>query len=230
MQPPSEPPSTPRTPPPRAFAQGTGIVLQTVGILLFLTNGCVCSMTGLWDPVASRTDVIEQIDSGRPLGMSIQRMFEDPAKAGYMLTVVTSTVGGLAMGVLGLGLQTDRRRAAAGALVSVAMTGAVMLAAGVLLWVGAAPWGARAWNAVLLAVILTAMVFTWHALREVRAAPPPPDIDIVPPGTKIPYSFYHDDSPEVRLAKELENRKAKLEAEREEIEKMERELREREKK
>lgn len=214
-------------PPPRAFAQGTGVVLQTVGILLFLTNCCAFTLTGLWDKVISRTDVIERIDAGRPLGMSLERMFENPAKAGYMLTVMSSTVGGLAMAVLGLGMQADRRRAAAGALASVAATSAVMLAAGVLLWVGSASWGARGWNAVLVLILLTCVGFTWHALREIHAAPPPLNIDIVPPGKKIPYSFYHDDPPEVRLARELENRKAKLDAERNEIERIERELQDR---
>jgi hypothetical protein len=221
------PPPPPHSPPPRAFAQGTGWLLQTVGILLFAANCCVCSMTGLWDPVASRSDIIHQIDSGRQLGMTVQRLFENPAKAGYMLTVVASTVGGLAMAVLGLGLQADRRRAAAGAMACVGALTAIVLAAGVLLWVGHGPWEARAWNAVLVAVLLVASGFTWQALREVAANPPPANIDIVPAGKKIPYSFYHDDPPEVRLAKELENRRAKLDVERAEIEKMEEELKKR---
>jgi hypothetical protein len=223
----SPPPPPDSPPPPRAFAQGTGWLLQTLGILLFAANCCVCGMTGLWDPVASRSDIIHQIDSGRPLGMTVQRLFEDPAKAGYMLTVVIGTVGGLAMAVLGLGLQADRRRAAAGAMACVGAVAAIVTAAGVLLWVGHAPWEARAWNAVLVAVLFVTGGFTWHAMREVTANPPPANIDIVPPGTRIPYSFYHDDPPEVRLAKELENRRAKLDVERAEIEKMEKELKER---
>jgi hypothetical protein len=224
----SPPPSLPtESPPPRAFAQGTGVVLQTVGILLFLTNCCVCSLTGLWDPVASRAEILNQIETGQPLARTLKSAFETPAKAGYMLTVISSTVGGLAMAVLGLGLQTDRRLAAAGAMASVAAFAALMIAAGVLLWVGHAPWATKGWNALLVVILLVAAGFTWHALREVQATPPPANIDIVPPGKKIPYSFYHDDPPEVRMAKELENRKAKLETERAEIEKIERELKDR---
>ena len=76
--------------------------------------------------------------------------------------------------------------------------------------------------------MLTLTGFSWAALRQVLADPPPADIDVVPPGAKIPYSFYHDDPPEVRLAQELAGRRARLEKERQEIERLEAELRDKE--
>jgi hypothetical protein len=216
---------TPASPPPRAFAQGTGVVLQTVGMLLFLSSCCACAMTGTWDPVNSPGQTIEQVRAGEPLVATIDRLFADPARAGYMIHVMSSTVGGLAMAVFGLGLQAERRRAAWAAMSSVVVTAVLLLIAGVCLWIGGAAIVTKLWNAALVLVVALLAGFAWHALRQVRATPPPADVDVIPKGTKIPYSFYHDDPPEVRLAKELANRRAKLEAERAEIERLERELR-----
>lgn len=223
----NEPPPPPVTPPPRAFAQGTGIVLQTAGMLLFLSSCCVCSLTGLWDPVSTPAQTIEQMRSGEPVITTVDRLFTDPARAGYMLHAVGSTVGGLAMAVFGLGLQAERRRAGWGAFISATATYGVLMTAWVCLWLGDAGIATKIWNLTLVFAVIVLVGFAWFALQQVRATPPPADIDVVPRGAKIPYSFYHDDPPDVRLAKELANRKAKLEAEREEIERLERELKDR---
>lgn len=218
------PPAPATPPPPRAFAQGTGIVLQTIGMLFFLSSCCVCSLSSWWQPMQDRGQALEHYQSGRPIGGSLSDLAERPVEAGYAITVFFGTVGGLGMAVFGLGLQAERRRAGIAAFITTAALAIILLFSGALLWYGGATWLARALHALLTLIVLILNGFTWHAMRQVLADPPPADIDIVPPGTKIPYSFYHDDPPEVRLAKELANRRAKLDADRRELDRMQREL------
>ena len=53
------------------------------------------------------------------------------------------------------------------------------------------------------------------------ANPPPAGLSILPEGYQIPYSHLHQDPPEVRLAKELEDRRRKLEIQQKELEALE---------
>ena len=63
--------------------------------------------------------------------------------------------------------------------------------------------------------------FAIQAFREVRENPPPAGHDALPPGYKIPYSHYHADPPEVRLAAELQQRKERLAVQQKELEALE---------
>lgn len=210
--------------PPRAFAQGTGILLQTVGVLMFLSSCCVFSLTGIWSPVQPDPQVIESIRTNTTPEPGLRGKLREPSSAGYMITALATSAGGLAIAVFGLGLQADRRRAANGAVfASITMT-LLLLVAGALLWTGNAGFVPKLWNLALLAIAGLLVAFTVAALRNVRANPPPANVDIVPPGTKIPYSWYHNDPPDVRLARELEARRERLDTERLELEKLEREL------
>lgn len=221
---PDRSPAKPGDAPPRAFAQGTGILLQTVGVLMFLSSCCVFSLTGIWSPVQADPQTIESIRTNTTPEPGLRGKLREPAAAGYMITALATSAGGLALAVFGLGLQADRRRAATGAVVASIAVTLLLLIAGALLWTGNAGVVPKAWNLALLAIAGLLVAFTVTALRNVRANPPPPNIDIVPPGTKIPYSWYHDDPPDVRLARELEARRGRLDAERLELEKLEREL------
>lgn len=218
----------PDTPPPRAFAQGTGVVLQTVGMVLFLSTCCVCSTSFLWDPVLPPAEAIEQAARRRApeqgAGWRLSRLVADPGRTSLMLVVMSMTIGGLALASLGLGLQADRRHAAAGAVACVLVLIVVLALAAPGLWRHGG-WPARIWHAILFLAMAVLLPMVAAALRQVRRHPPPTDVDVVPPGTKIPYSFYHDDPPEVRLARDIAARKAKLEAEQAELRKMEDELR-----
>ena len=51
--------------------------------------------------------------------------------------------------------------------------------------------------------------------------PPQPGHEVLPPGYKVPYSWYHQDPPEVRLAKELEQRRERLAVQQKELEMLE---------
>lgn len=212
-------------PPPRAFSQGTGVLLQTVGMALFLSSCCLCSLAGTWDTLLSRPEVLERLAANQPLGVPIHALLRQPAHAGVMLMVMFTTVGGLAMAAFGLGLQAQRRRSAWGALGTVLALLAILAVAGVAIWFGRAHWVIRLWHAVLTGAVAVLAGFVWAALQEMRAHPPPIGIDVLGPDAKIPYSVYHDDPPEMRLAKELAQRRARLEAEKEELEKIERDLR-----
>lgn len=197
--------------------------MQTVGVILFLSTCCVCSTSFLWDPIQTPdpANVVEQLTPAHRLGV----MFDQPGKAGLMLTVMSMTVGGLALASLGLGLQSDHRHAAAASVITTIVLVAVLAMAGAGLWAGESSIATRLWHCVLSVVMVAMLGFTIAAWREVRRNPPPADVISIPPGTKIPYSMYHDDPPEVRLANEIASRRARLDAEREELDRMERELR-----
>ncbi len=211
-------------PPPRAFAQGTGVVLQTVGMIFVLATCCVCSLTFLWDPTPPRGQVDLETSPPSSLAESWQALVADKGKSGLMLTITSLNVGGLALAVFGLGMQSDRRRAAWGALVSVAVLTGVLILAGIWLWSGEAGLQARIWHALALILTLSLWLFLIPAVRQIMANPPPADVDVLPPDYKIPYSVYHDDPPHVRRAREIARRRAQLEAERAELDRMEREL------
>jgi hypothetical protein len=193
-----------------------GVVLQAVGMMMFLATCCICSTSFLWNPILSPSEAIELTQSSQ----SKMSTPGDSGRTGVMLTVVTMTMGGLALATFGLGLQSDRREAALWAVITnVAMT-LLFIAAGVALWMGDSTWSVRIGHGAVLLISLILLGFTIAALREVRAAPPPADIDIIPQGTKIPYNFYHDDPPEVRLQKELDQRRAQLDHEQQELDQL----------
>jgi len=58
-----------------------------------------------------------------------------------------------------------------------------------------------------------------------RRTPPPADYEVLPADYKVPYSHYHVDPPEVRLAAELEQRRQRLAVQQKELEMLEEKLR-----
>ena len=77
---------------------------------------------------------------------------------------------------------------------------------------------------VLTAVFLSLLVLSINSLIEMRRNPPPKGFEILPADYKVPYSHMHQDPPEVRLAKELEQRKEKLAVQQKELEMLEQKL------
>ncbi len=189
--------------PPRALAQGVGVLLQTVGVLLFLTTCCLCSTSFLWDPILAPDVAVK-------LAQHPRTALDDPGKAGVALTIITMSAGGLALATFGLGLQADRRRAAIGALFTAGAMTVILLFAGSALWRGDVAVTTRIGHAGVTLIVLIALGFAIAAWRQVRAEPPPDDVDIVPPGTKIPYSFYHEDPPDVRLQRDIDQKRREL--------------------
>jgi hypothetical protein len=102
-----------------------------------------------------------------------------------MLMIMFTTVGGLAMATFGLGLQSEKPKAAIGAVVSIALLLVVQVAAGMGLWVGESLVTARAWHAVLTLILLCLLGLAWAAMKQVRANPPPPNLHVLPRGFDI---------------------------------------------
>jgi protein-S-isoprenylcysteine O-methyltransferase Ste14 len=127
----------------------------------------------------------------------------------------------LAVAGLGLGLQATRRSAAwAAVLVS---------ALGVVFWAVHAFYFVQILRAWLLSLIAFGLFIAYSvffvlaiaAWREMRRSPPPAGHEVLPPGYKVPYSWYHEDPPEVRLARELEQRRERLAVQQKELEMLE---------
>ena len=167
-------------PPPRAFAQGTGVLLQVIGGILFFSSCCVCSAFGSWDPTMTRGQALNAYAEDETPGYTFATMFDQPGQAGVALHVAFSTVGGLGMMVFGLGLQAEKRKSGWGAVIACAATTAVVAVAAVFLWSGDASWGYRLWNLVVMLVTAVLTGFSIAALRQMLRNPPPDDLYTVP--------------------------------------------------
>lgn len=167
-------------PPPRAFAQGTGLVLQAVGAVLFLTTCCVCSLSGQWETVLSRGEILESQQDDQALNWSAADLIDRPGQAAMMLMAMFMTVGGLAMLAFGLGMQSEKRHSALGAVLTILAADGVLIVAAVGLWAGETHWLARLWHAAMMLTVLLLTPMTIVAYRQMRADPPPEDLYVVP--------------------------------------------------
>ncbi|HEV2295317.1 MAG TPA: hypothetical protein VGR35_15805 [Tepidisphaeraceae bacterium] len=131
---------------------------------------------------------------------------------------------GIACAALGLGLQAENRRAPMGALIVTGVAAIFFVAHG---------WFAAVYiDSALLVVMLIGAAIAFLSLfalavtaaREMRRNPPPPRHEVLPADYKIPYSHYHIDPPEVRLAAELEQRRQRLAVQQKELEMLEERL------
>ena len=89
---------------------------------------------------------------------------------------------------------------------------------GALFWAVHLTFFVQKLHSVLLAVLASGLVVLMGVLcalaigawREMWRDPPPRGQEILPADYKVPYSHFHADPPEVRLAKELEERRQRL--------------------
>jgi len=122
---------------------------------------------------------------------------------------------------IGLGLQAQRRLAP--------WAGVAVCAAAVVFWGVHTVFAAQKLRSVTLTAVgfvlfslfsvLTGLAVA--ALREMRRTPPPAGLEILPADYKVPYSHLHEDPPEVRLARELEQRRERLAVQQKELEMLE---------
>jgi hypothetical protein len=218
----TEPPSPP---PPRAFTQGVGTVFQFVGVTLFLVMMFVCCASSLLSKdTATHTDLTR-------VGWHLPGDSPDhPSYSAQLATTLTVMLGvffGMAVAGLGLGLQAQNRRAPVLAVV-------VSIIA-IVFWTVQGALFASALRSVWLTVVCVALlllfggclVLSIGALREMRRSPPAESFATLPQDYKIPYSHMHADPPEVRLAKELEDRRQRLAVQQKELEMLEEKLKRR---
>jgi lysylphosphatidylglycerol synthetase-like protein (DUF2156 family) len=143
------------------------------------------------------------------------------AQRAISLSVVLAVFFGLALAGIGLGLQAQRRLAP--------WAGAGVCGFAVVFWGVQAVFAAHKLRSVTLAALafllfalfgaLTGLAM--GALRDMRRTPPPRDFEILPADYKVPYSHLHEDPPEVRLARELEQRRERLAVQQKELEMLE---------
>ena len=223
------PPGVAGPPPPRAFTQGVGTVFQFSGVLLFLAMMLVCCGSSfLSKNVAQRKDweavgwgrYTDAADPAKPVARAA-----DSANRATTLAVTVGCFLGIALAGLGLGLQAQYRAAPLGA---VAVAGF-----GVVFWAVQFVFVVQNLRSVVLGVIAFALLALFGglcalavgALREMRRDPPPAGMELLPADYKVPYSHYHQDPPEVRLARELDQRRERLAVQQKELEMLEGKLR-----
>ncbi|MEA2735855.1 MAG: hypothetical protein QOE14_2306 [Humisphaera sp.] len=227
MSDPSPPTDAPPPPPPRAFTQGVGQVFQFVGVLLFLVMFFTCCGSSLLSKDWATRSQLTQIGWGTvsPQTPDSPRQPAYSAQRALTICVFAGVCFGMALAGVGLGLQAGSRIAAPGSLV-VSLLGA-------LFWLVHTIFAATVVHSTLFSLIaggLTCLfavllVLAINAFVEMRKNPPPRDHDVLPAGYKIPYSHYHDDPPEVRLAAELAQRRERLAVQQKELEALEEKIR-----
>jgi len=214
------PPSSPTDPPPpRAFTQGVGTVFQFVGVILFVASMFVCCGSSLVSKEVAQRHELTVI--GWSFGTAGGSTVFYSAQRAISLSVTLAVFFGLALAGIGLGLQAQRRLAP--------WAGVGVCAAAVVFWGVHTLFAAQK----LRSVTLTALGFVLFslfsaltglavaALREMRRTPPPAGLEILPADYKVPYSHLHEDPPEVRLARELEQRRERLAVQQKELEMLE---------
>ena len=208
--------------PPRAFTQGVGTVFQFTGVTLFLIMMFVCCGSALVSKDKAESKDYTQIGwhfAGDPPDqptISAQKMIAIAVPAGVLL--------GLGVATLGLGLQAENRLAPIGAVL---LTGV-----GLTLWAVDTVFAVWVLGSIILILssgVLTLIFAGLFALAivsllEMYRHPPATGHELLPADYIIPYSHLHQDPPEIRLARELQQRRQKLEIEQKELEQLERRL------
>jgi hypothetical protein len=212
----------PPDPPPRAFTQGVGTVFQFIGVTLFLASMFVCCGSSLFSKnVAERRDLMA-VGWNVPLPGG---PYFYSAQQAITVSVLLAVFFGIALAGLGLGLQAQGRRAPWGAV--------AVCSFATIFWLVQAIFFGHELRSIMLSAGaaalalffggLTALAFA--ALAEMRRNPPPAGHEILPADFKVPYSHLHEDPPEVRLARELDQRREKLAVQQKELEMLEARLR-----
>jgi hypothetical protein len=209
----------PQGPPPRAFTQGVGTVYQFCGVILFLVMMFVCCGSALLSK--DRAEAKDLTTIGWHLAGDAADRPTFSAQRAIAIAVPAGVAMGLAVAAVGLGLQAQNRASPYWATI---VTGI-----GLLLWTTETVFAIAAMKSLSVAAIglLLTLVFAIlfvlavGALREMRRDPPPIGLEILPAGYKVPYSHMHEDPPEVRLARELEQRRQRLAVQQKELEMLE---------
>jgi len=195
-------------------------VFQFAGVILFLAMSFACCGSGL----LSREWATQ--DTFRTTGFRTEPRGEPIYSVAQAITVCVfgGVFFGVALAAVGLGLQAEHRAAARG--------GVVLSAIGSLFWIAHAAFALRYVPSALIILLLVAVAGAFlflltlaiGAAREMKSNPPPPGHEILPADYKVPYSHYHVDPPEVRLAAELEQRRQRLAVQQKELEMLEEKL------
>lgn len=201
---------------PRAFTQGVGTVFQVVGVVLFLASFFVCCGSSLLSrDTATQTDLTT-------VGWNLAGSKYSGQQA-VTICLLLAVFCGMGLASLGLGLQAQHRRAP---YLAAALCGgaAIFWTAHAVLFGKVGFYWLCLPTAALAVLSVLLLVLACVSLREMRRNPPAAGFELLPADYKVPYSHLHEDPPEVRLAREVEQRRARLEVEQKEIESLEAKL------
>jgi hypothetical protein len=218
----AEPSPPPHDPPPRAFTQGVGQVLQGIGVVIFLVMFFICCGSSLLSKDWATKTSLTQVGWGKSSVDPRQPAYS--AQMALTICVFAGVFFGMALAGVGLGMQAESRHAPAAGVMLTICAG--------LFWTVHVFFAihVNAHFALMLVAVANAgifwllMGFAIQAFRETRENPAPEGHDVLPPGYKIPYSHYHDDPPEVRLAAELQQRRERLAVQQKELEALEQKI------
>jgi len=204
-------------PVPRAFTQGVGTLYQFIGVTLFLASMFVCCGSSLISKnVAQRHDLM---GIGWTVPLPGAPFYS--AQRAITVSVLLAVFFGIALAGLGLGLQAQGRAAPYGAVGVTAFATTFWLLQTIFFATTLRSAGIVAVTFLLALVFGGLTTFAVGALREMRRDPPPPGHEILPADYKVPYSHLHEDPPEVRLARELDQRRDRLAVQQKELEMLE---------
>ena len=198
-------------------------MFQVVGVSLFVASMFVCCGSGLISKDVAQRHDLTQI--GWVLGTPARATWFYSAQRAISLSVTLAVFFGLALAGIGLGLQAQRPFAP--------YAGVAVCGFALVFWCTQTVFAVQKLHSVMLAAVGFALfslfgvltLLAAFALREMRRTPPPADLEILPADYKVPYSHLHDDPPEVRLARELEQRRERLAVQQKELEMLEGRLR-----
>ncbi|MFG0329287.1 MAG: hypothetical protein ACF8PN_05245 [Phycisphaerales bacterium] len=206
--------------PPRAFAQGVGLLLQAIGGVTFFATTCTCCVTafiggGMWH------------SGPESIGPPPAGPTENPVVMAQAAILLVSAVGSLCLVGFGVGIQSDRGRIPAfgAALTTLVMTGVYGVAAFTLFRAGGQ------WPAFIVATALTMLalgltLLTTTAMVEVFVHPPPhPGPRTIPAEAYTdPLSVSADRTGDGTLKAEIRRKRERLRRQLEEIDELERSL------
>src|SRR4051812_27411414 len=212
----------PNDPPPRAFTQGVGTVFQFVGVTLFLVMMFICCSSSLLSKEAATHTDLTRIGWHLPGDAPDHPTYS--AQLATTLTVMLGVFFGMALAGFGLGFQAQNRKTPLFA-VGLSFIAVVFWMVQILLFATVMHSVVLTLScAALLLLFIGCLVLSIGAMRDMRKDPPPQSFETLPKDYKIPYSHMHADPPEVRLAKELEDRRQKLAVQQKELEMLEEKL------
>jgi hypothetical protein len=216
---PTPPDSAAQPPPPRAFTQGVGTVFQFTGVILFLTLMFVCCSSGLLSPATAVRHDLAGVGWGRANGLAA---YSVPRAMTIALTV--GIFCGISMAGLGLGLQATHRHTPLSAVLLTASAAIFYLIHAVFFATTLHSWLLTSACAAMSILFTGLALLAAAAWRDMKANPLPKDFEVLPADYQVPYSHLHADPPEVRIARELEQRKQRLAVQQKELELLEEKL------
>lgn len=200
-------------PPPRAFGQGVGTVFQFVGVILFVCSMFVCCGSSLMSKESATQTSLTHLAWG---GYSAQKAIT--------VSLVASVFFGLALAAIGLGLQAQNRQSPRWAVLAVSLAIGFWIVH-LALFIHLRLWLMGVLSGGMCVLFVPMLVLAIGAWREMRRNPTPAGFELLPSEYKVPYSHMHDDPPEVRLERELDQRRQRLAVQQKELELLEEKLR-----